>query len=215
MKSARSRPTRPLAAIGAAALVALVVGCGGRPVEDPQPAPAEQPAAAASDRTPPVSPPAAAPSPPPSEPRAPVAPAQPAAPALHPSQRAACQGSRDFGFRVWAAGLGAWEGQEVFAFSTKHLHSVTNYDFAIRGTVTDGGFDLACENALREDLAYPGIVVWIDLDGSGICEGDRDALGSVQLYGWLEAAEHQVTPTIAGQHTSSLDVLCERVNSWL
>lgn len=129
------------------------------------------------------------------------------------SQDRPCSGRLDYDVRVRASGLERWEGRRAWAFASKDLNRHTNYDFLITGRVLAGGVDFLCRDAIADDLAYPGIVFWIDVDESGICEPNVDLVSLTQFYGWLDDVDLSLTAMDMG---SSVEAhACDRVNSWL
>ena len=64
-----------------------------------------------------------------------------------------------------------------------------------QGEVVDGQFDLACEDGLEENYAYPSFTVVIDADDSGDCT-PGDLAATFQGYGW---ADDQVFDLTEGQ----------------
>ena len=86
-----------------------------------------------------------------------------------------------------ASGLGAFEGQRVWAAAVQPEDSPHNATVTVllQTTVQDGAFDVMCPDSLEEQYYYPSYVAVIDADGSGNCSAD-DQFVLGQFYGWNE-----------------------------
>ncbi len=110
-----------------------------------------------------------------------------------------CDGLGHLDIALSASHLEEHEGRAVWMSAVEPAWTDTSTEPAIaafeQGEVVDGQFDLACEDGLEENYAYPSFTVVIDADDSGDCT-PGDLAATFQGYGW---ADDQVFDLTEGQ----------------
>lgn len=110
-----------------------------------------------------------------------------------------CEGLGHLDFALSASKLEEHEGRAVWMSAVEPSSTDTATVPIIaafeQGEVIDGSFDLACEDSLTANFAYPSFTVVIDTDDSGDCSA-ADLAATFQGYGW---ADDQVFDLTLGQ----------------
>lgn len=108
-----------------------------------------------------------------------------------------CEGLGHLDFALSASNLADHDGRAVWmsaieptATDTATIPVIAAFE---QGEVIDGSFDLACEDSLTENFAYPSFTVVIDADDSGDCS-PGDLAATFQGYGWADDQVFDLTP---------------------
>jgi hypothetical protein len=114
-----------------------------------------------------------------------------------PTAMAACAtGQHDV--RMTGTGLAQYDGLRVVVAATEGTQQGSTSTFTraawIPGTIANGAFDVSCAAALTDNLWYPSVAAYIDVNGDGHCSAGDRGWGTT-YYGWMYDVENSVEPS--------------------